>query len=140
MFPQGKTESALNMDISMIPFFVKYPNLYEFLTHFAGYLLKIHPQVYRLWIGFEKFKSKIRAKKTGILGEHPSFKEAATELSQRGFDFVIFGHTHHAGKFQLEGGSTYINSGSWMIGPHCVVIEPHFVNLCKWNGTQFELI
>lgn len=115
------------------PFFVKHPVLYEKLTHFAGILLQVQPQIYRLWISFERWKSRMRAKKTGILGEHPSFNEAATELSRRGFDVVVFGHTHHPGFHQLETGSLYLNPGSWMLSTHYVLIENGKVSLKEWK-------
>ncbi|MCB9024969.1 MAG: UDP-2,3-diacylglucosamine diphosphatase [Bdellovibrionaceae bacterium] len=117
------------------PFFVKYPVMYEVLTHFAGYLLKLHPALYKLWIGFEKWKSKIRAKRTGIVGEPPSYFEAATELSRRGFDAIIFGHTHHPGVKVLEHG-LYINSGSWMLSNHYVNIENGKAELRNWEPTS----
>ena len=118
------------------PFFVSSPRLYEALTHVAGLLLKIHPQVYRLWIGFERLKSRLRARKTGIVGEHPDFREAAFELSRRGFDTVIFGHTHHPGESELEAGAKYLNPGSWMLTPHYVVIEKGQVSLREWTSAK----
>ena len=114
------------------PFFVKFPVLYESLTHMAGFLLKLHPEFYRAWISFERFTSKLRAKKSGIVGEQPHFREAALELSRRGFDSIVFGHTHHPGKSELETGSTYLNAGSWMLTPHYVKIENGEVSLNEW--------
>jgi UDP-2,3-diacylglucosamine pyrophosphatase LpxH len=116
------------------PFFVKYPVLYESLTNLGGYLLKIHPEIYRLWILFERFTSRLRARKTGILGEKPEFREAALELSRRGFDAIVLGHTHHPGESQLETGSTYLNPGSWMLAPHFVKIDKGAVSLESWEA------
>lgn len=118
------------------PFFVKHPVLYEISTRVAGLFLKIHPSLYRLWIGFERLKSRFRARKTGILGEHPSFRESALELSRRGFDAVIFGHTHHPGTNDLENGSKYYNPGSWMLKPHYVVIDNGQVSMKQWKGLR----
>lgn len=115
------------------PFFVSHPRLYEALTHFAGYFLKWQPQLYKVWIQFERWKSKMRARKTGILGEHPSFGEAANELSRRGFDAIIFGHTHHPGQKTLDNGSQYLNPGSWMMSPHYVLIDHGVVTLKEWT-------
>lgn len=114
------------------PFFVKNPVLYEKLTHFAGYLLAIQPRLYFLWIKFEKWKSRLRAKKTGIVGEHPGFREAAQEILRRGFDVVVFGHTHHPGAVKLEGGE-YLNSGSWMISTHYISIDRGQIELKEWS-------
>lgn len=99
------------------PFFVKNPELYEFATWLGGFALKLHPSLYNLWIKFEKIKSRFFApKQKGILGEHPNFSEAAIELLNRGFDAVIFGHTHHVGRVEYDDGQLYMNSGSWMLG------------------------
>lgn len=99
------------------PFFVRNPELYEFATWLGGFALKLHPSLYNLWIKFEKLKSQFFApKQKGILGEHPNFSEAAVELLNRGFDTVIFGHTHHVGRVEYENGQLYLNPGSWMLG------------------------
>lgn len=118
------------------PFFVKHPLMYEFLTHFAGYLLKLHPSLYKFWISFEKWKSRLRARRTGIVGEHPSFMEAAHELSRRGFDVIVFGHTHHPGTKKLQDQGVYINSGSLMLSNHFVNIEKGVVELRCWEPSS----
>lgn len=115
------------------PFFVSWPNLYEFLTHAAGWFLKIHPELYRLWIGLEKWRAHWRARRSGIVGEPPQFKEAAYELSRRGFDVVVFGHTHHAGEVELENGKRYLNPGSWLLSCHYVEIYNGEVHLKSWE-------
>ncbi len=128
----GETRIRIEHGHIYDPFFVKYPVLYERLTHFGGYLLKLHPEIYRLWISFERFTSRLRAKKTGILGEKPEFREAALELSRRGFDAIVLGHTHHPGESTLETGSSYLNPGSWMLEPHFVRIDRGSVSLQSW--------
>lgn len=116
------------------PFFVKHPDLYEILTALAGIPLKLSPGLYKLWIAFEKFKSRFHKKTPGaIAGEDPAFLEAAEELSQRGFDAVVFGHTHHAGHVKLSNGGDYYNSGSWLMGTPYVRIENGQIEICKWE-------
>jgi UDP-2,3-diacylglucosamine pyrophosphatase LpxH len=115
------------------PFFVNHPELYEFLTWFGGFFLKIHPKFYKIWIRFEKFRLGRRFKKTGIVGEPPQFKEAALELARRGFDTVIFGHTHHIGESELGPSWRYINPGSWMLTTHYVAIENGSAELKLWQ-------
>lgn len=117
------------------PFFVKNAVLYEALTHAAGYLLKLQPKLYHLWISYEKWKSRWRGRKTGIRGEHPAFREAADELSRRGFDAIVFGHTHHPGELCLENGSRYYNPGSWMLSTHYVNIDEGEVSLREWKSS-----
>ncbi len=124
------------------PSFVNNPELYEFLTWFAGIFLNLSPSLYKSWIAFEKFKSKYLWKskaKAGIPGEHPSFFEAASELSRRGFDTIVFGHTHHAGRVELSGGAEYFNSGSWLIGTPLIRIEDGCVTLERWERTRTSL-
>jgi len=115
------------------PFYVKYPRLYEKLTHLGGMLLFISPQFYKTWIWFEKLKAKLRAKKTGIVGEPPEFAEAAREISQRGFDVVVFGHTHHPGEFELDSNKRYLNPGSWLLSCHFVEVLNGKVTLRDWQ-------
>jgi UDP-2,3-diacylglucosamine pyrophosphatase LpxH len=118
------------------PFFVRHPGLYELLTHLGGFLLKVHPRFYRAWITFERFKARLRARRTGILGEPPQFAEAAHELARRGFDAVVFGHTHHKGEVALPGGKRYLNPGSWLISSHYVVLEGDHLELKLWPDAE----
>lgn len=121
------------------PFFVKYPRLYEWTTIFAGFFLSIAPSLYRVWIRFEKWKSYRRAKRgEAITGESPLFARAAQELSRRGFDHIVFGHTHHVGRVELEGGHTYWNPGSWMIGTDYIAIENGGVFLKRWQKSEIN--
>ncbi len=41
------------------------------------------------------------------------YLEAAASLASRGFQVVVFGHTHHAKRISLGKGTTYLNSGTW---------------------------
>jgi UDP-2,3-diacylglucosamine pyrophosphatase LpxH len=41
------------------------------------------------------------------------YLEAAHELADRGFRYVIFGHTHQAKQVDLGNGRFYLNSGTW---------------------------
>lgn len=117
------------------PFFVRSPRLYEFCTWLGGFALKLHPSIYRLWILFEKTKSKLRAKSNAIPGEPPSFPSAAKEILRRGFDCVVFGHTHHRGRMNFDEG-LYLNPGSWMISSTYVKIEGGKAELCEFEGLR----
>ena len=109
------------------PFFLKNPDLYEFCTHLAGYFLNISPHLYKGWILFERvlgyFRQKMSKKKNviGIMGEAVSVSEAATMILQRGFDAVVFGHTHHPGEIDI-GNQTYFNTGSWLMHTNYIEI------------------
>jgi UDP-2,3-diacylglucosamine pyrophosphatase LpxH len=123
------------------PFFVKHPDVYEFLTWFAGFVLKVHPSLYKLWIRLEKIKSRLFWQKaqSGIEGEHAAFWRAARELSERGFDSVVFGHTHHAGQCLLPNGATYFNTGSWLIGTPFLEINAGRIELRQWHRNLVPL-
>ncbi|HEX2447171.1 MAG TPA: metallophosphoesterase [Methyloceanibacter sp.] len=45
--------------------------------------------------------------------EDGTYLEKAQILANRGFKVVIFGHTHHAKRIDLEGGAVYLNTGTW---------------------------
>jgi len=119
------------------PFFVKNPELYEFFTWLAGFGLKLHPELYRLWIRFEKLRSRFFLNRgPNIAGEHPNFSQAARELLNRGFDTVIFGHTHHVGHVQFSDEQNYFNPGSWMIGSTYVEIIDGVSSLKTYTTQQ----
>jgi UDP-2,3-diacylglucosamine pyrophosphatase LpxH len=110
------------------PFFVKHPKMYEIVTWIAGFFLMVLPTVYKIWIGFERLKSRIKGHhKGGIPGEPKAFLHAAEEVSRRGFDTVVFGHTHHQGHLKIEGDRDYFNTGSWLL-------EPRFLEILSGEG------
>jgi UDP-2,3-diacylglucosamine pyrophosphatase LpxH len=115
------------------PFFVKYPVLYQTLTILGGFLLDIHPNLYKWWIKFEKLGAHLRAKKSGIIGEPPEFAVAAYEICRRGFDAVIFGHTHHLGEVDLPENKKYYNSGSWLISYDFLEINNGIISKKSWK-------
>jgi len=43
----------------------------------------------------------------------PEYSEAANQLFDGGFRFVVFGHTHLAKHIEIRPGRWYLNSGSW---------------------------
>lgn len=63
------------------------------------------------------------------MGEPPDFAEGAGGISQRGFDCVVFGHTHHPGEVQLKNNKRYLNSSSWLRSFHHIEINKDVVTL-----------
>ena len=53
--------------------------------------------------------------------------------SSRGFDTVIFGHTHNALQVELPRGQ-YVNSGNWLRGSSYVEIDNGKVELKRWES------
>ena len=115
------------------PFFVNRPDLYETLVRLGGYLLKISPRLYRARMAYERLKTRLNPDHRGIAGEPPQFADAARAILQRGFDGVIFGHTHHRGMLEFEEGQFYVNTGSWMLRPNYAEIDHGKVTLREWQ-------
>ncbi len=117
------------------PMFVKNPDLYEFLTKAAGPLLHIYPDVYYLWSYYQRLKDKYR--KTPEGEEESVYHEAAEMLLRRGFDCVVFGHTHKPERVELSNG-LYVNSGNWMRGNSYVEIIDGRIELKTWDPRTHE--
>ncbi len=118
--------------------FVRFPRIYEALTLLGGLALRIHPRVYHALDRSKEFLLSLRrsAKATVegneadfIPGEAPAFRDAAERVSRRGFDYVIFGHTHKIGSARIGKAAMYLNTGSWMFRPHYVEIVDGDVDL-----------
>ncbi len=112
------------------PFFVKNPDLYELATRAAGPLLHIYPDIYYVWSYYQRMKDRLR--KTPEGEQESVYHQAAEMLLQRGFDYVVFGHTHKAERVELSSG-VYMNSGNWMRGTSYVEIDRGQVSLKTWS-------
>ena len=112
------------------PFFHSFPRLYEWVTRLAGPLLQVRPGLYTLWTRYKQTKAWL----AGLLPwqtrtEHYTpFHEGAASLLLRGFDVVIFGHTHRPELRPLDEG-TYVNAGNWVRGGTYVEIDGGQVSL-----------
>ncbi len=106
------------------PWFVRNPKGYEIGARVLGLALLVHPDVYSL---YAKSQARAAKRRKGI----PPDEVAADMLLARGFDTVIFGHTHNALDIQVENGH-YVNSGNWLQGSSYVEIDQGKVELKKW--------
>ena len=123
------------------PFFVHYPRLYQAVTMAAGPLLHLYPDVYYLWSRYQGWKQKVREQRQSDDAEQGStFYQAAEMLLARGFDTVIFGHTHDPEVASLERGGTYVNSGNWMRSTTFVEIVGGEVTLKRWDKDRALLV
>lgn len=116
------------------PSFVKSPRFYEWITRAAGPVLHLYPDVYRLWTDYEIAKQRVKRALSGGKGERSVYHEAAQMLLTRGFDVVVFGHTHHSEDVTFAPGRRYVNSGNWVRGGSFVEIDRGHVALRSWNG------
>lgn len=117
------------------PMFMFKPYTYAFLTKLAGYVLDIYPKAYNWWVKYEKFVHSRGS--AAIEGEDEAFGQAAQEILARGFDVVVFGHTHMPG-IRRFGEQTYVNSGSWMLNPDYVKIEHGDCSLEYWQHKEWH--
>jgi UDP-2,3-diacylglucosamine pyrophosphatase LpxH len=115
------------------PSFVRSPRFYEWATRMAGPLLHVYPDVYRLWTSYETARHRIRAALAGKDQGKSVYHESARMLLRRGFDVVIFGHTHRSEDVTFEPGERYVNSGNWVRGGTFVDIHAGQVTLRRWG-------
>jgi len=114
------------------PSFVRSPRLYEWLTRAAGPLLHFYPDVYRLWTRYESLRQRARVLAAGE-GQPSVYHEAAEMLLARGFDAVVFGHTHQAEDVAIGSLGRYLNCGTWVRGGSFVEIDHGQVHLRRWG-------
>ncbi len=120
------------------PAFLRSPALYELLTKLAGPFLRIYPDIYRLWAVWEGFWQRLRSWRSKDLVERSVYYQAADMLLRRGFDVVVFGHTHRPEDVDLGPGRRYINSGNWVRGGSFVEIRDGSVVLKHWKDGKPE--
>jgi UDP-2,3-diacylglucosamine pyrophosphatase LpxH len=115
------------------PFFARYPRLYGAATRAAGLALWINRDVYQAWTYLSDRADIRRRRRAGddVLG-YSYCHEAAEMLLSRGFDAVVFGHTHNAEVTELPSG-TYLNAGNWLRGQTYVDIDHGRISLQAWE-------
>jgi UDP-2,3-diacylglucosamine pyrophosphatase LpxH len=117
------------------PAFMRSPALYNWLTRASGTVLRFHAGTFRLyekWHGLLGRKAPPEQWALNAGGSDRPFVDAAREISTRGFDAVIFGHTHAPGEMELGPGINYYNTGSWFGEPRYVRIEDGETTLERW--------
>ena len=118
------------------PFFFKYPRLYEWVTKMAGPFLHVRPELYTFWIRYQQIKRGFASLVSRKGTQQPTpFHEGAEMLLKRGFDAVVFGHTHKPEDLPIAGGR-YLNAGNWVKGGTYVEIDHGEVTLKRWDPKQ----
>ena len=116
------------------PFFAKYPDLYETATRLAGLALFLRADVYRGWTWLADKADQRRRARAGDDMTQASYCHGAAEmLLQRGFDAVLFGHTHNPEEVQMPSG-VYVNTGNWLRGHSYVDIDHGKIELKRWGS------
>ena len=126
------------------PFFAQSPKLYGVATRLARYALFAAPDTYKLWAIAQRRLQDARRQRVDRAGTADDFSflgspyhEAASMILRRGFDAVIFGHTHSAEMVTLPEG-VYVNSGNWLSGATYVEITKGELALRTWEDTPFH--
>jgi UDP-2,3-diacylglucosamine pyrophosphatase LpxH len=116
------------------------PNLHHGIRQFLCALCRMYPPGY-FWhekyqrVRFRYFRRLLGQDRHALASAatrdiSPAFLDAAEELARRGFDAVVFGHTHYAGELPINRNrARYLNTGSWFRDPHYVTIDNGAVTL-----------
>lgn len=132
--------------------FLRFPRIYYAFTLIGRLAIGISPKFYlALHAGNDAFvafsewglsgfglfgKKDAPPTENWIKGERACFREGAEASGSRGFDAVLFGHTHFEGTATLSDGIKYYNTGGWFGDPYCVAID----NGRLWYGSVKNLI
>ena len=133
--------------------FLRFPRMYFAFTLIGRLAIGISPGFYQAlhkfndafvefleWglSGFGLFgkKKDMTPDENTIVGERECFRHGAEASGSRGFDAVVFGHTHFAGTATLSDGIKYYNTGAWFGDPHCVAIDEGRI----WCGSVADMI
>ena len=117
------------------PLLRRYPDLYELATHAgrAGALRADRRRV-PLWTWLADRPTGADGRGRAMTSPPSSYCHGAAEmLLGRGFDAVLFGHTHNAEHVQMPSG-TYVNCGNWLRGHTYVEIDHGKIDLKSWEG------
>jgi UDP-2,3-diacylglucosamine pyrophosphatase LpxH len=126
------------------PFFARSPELYRIATRLARYALFALPDTYELWANAERRLQDARRRvgRAGPVGNNSDrqisfirspYHEAASMILRRGFDAVVFGHTHLPEMVTLPEG-LYVNSGNWLTGATYVEITKGELAVRTWGS------
>jgi UDP-2,3-diacylglucosamine pyrophosphatase LpxH len=117
--------------------FINFPGIYIQVAKILGLWVHISPRFFDLWFKIPDFWAKLKNRIISGLPnpplDDPAFMSAAKEFFERGFDTVIFGHTHHPGVQNMWGNKKYANAGSWADKTvHYLKIDEGEINLVEW--------
>ncbi len=104
-------------------YFLRSPGFYEWSMRLAGWMLKIFPDIYRVSTYYSHLMDLLIPSRPARDSLLSPFALAAQDISLRGFDAVVFGHTHWPGVLNVTDDAVYINTGSWLSDPHFLKID-----------------
>lgn len=116
--------------------YIRYPKVYFLIGKWWGHILRIFPSLYPTYGFLEKITGTVRVlrKTSGDPSEEkPVFKNSAGLILERGYDVVIFGHTHRSRSLEINHNKYYYNTGSWFDDPHYIEINSGEIKLIDWK-------
>jgi UDP-2,3-diacylglucosamine pyrophosphatase LpxH len=122
--------------------FQNYVKIYIKMARFFGKFLRICPELFHVyfktewlleWLVFGLKNKKFRGH-SAASQDSPRYLQAARHIMARGFDIVIFGHSHRHGLHVLEDGKIYANAGTWTSRrSHFLEILQGSISLREWR-------
>ncbi len=121
--------------------FQNHQKMYIRIARFLGKTLRVYPELFHAYFKIEWFidwlvfglKNKEFSKLFGSTEDSPKYLQAAKKILSRGFDIVIFGHSHRHGLHILEDGKIYANAGAWTSRrSHFLEILKGSISLKEW--------
>ncbi|MBM4274795.1 MAG: hypothetical protein FJ134_10110 [Deltaproteobacteria bacterium] len=122
--------------------FQNYQGKYIQIARFLGKLLKVCPELFHVYFKIEWFiewfhyrlkNRKLPQVASSAVDSH-KYLQAAREFFARGFDIVIFGHSHRHGLQIMEDGKIYANAGAWTSRrSHFLEILKGSISLKEWR-------
>lgn len=110
------------------PFFARHPHLYELGGQLGRLALVANADAYEIWA---RMQQRLDDRRRLVSGKTYPHHAAAMDLFRRGFDAVVFGHTHQPEVVGLDGG-TFVNDGDWMKRRTYVTIDAGALALHEW--------
>jgi UDP-2,3-diacylglucosamine pyrophosphatase LpxH len=114
------------------PYFARFPRVYGASTRALGLVLRMNGDLYRQWTAMSDAFDGRRQRRKPDRVRHSYCHESAELLLERGFDAVVFGHTHVAEVVDFPSGR-YVNSGDWLRGQTYADIDHGDVTLKTWD-------
>ena len=112
------------------PVFTRAPWFYNLCARLGRYFLLINADSYELWTKVQQRVDE-RRRKADRPRPYPHH-EAASDLFRRGFDAVVFGHTHRPELSEFDGG-TFVNGGDWLRRRTYVTIDAGELSVQEWQ-------
>ena len=114
------------------PFYSRFPRVYATAGRTFGMTMLLHKDFYKVWSTMADGVDRYRRRRAGDVLDLSPHHRAAEMILDRGFDAVVFGHTHYPELVELPSG-TYANCGTWMHDGSYVEIDAGHVALREWG-------